>query len=90
MYYNTYSSIMLPVFFCASIIKHLELVRPVHLGKINYVPIDETKRRSYLPNALLYISVTNPRKIQNHENFQQINNIYHDNDKTVNLYTCPK
>ena len=25
---------MLPVFFCASIIKHLELVRSVHLGKI--------------------------------------------------------
>lgn len=67
---------MLPVFFCASIIKHLELVRPVHLGKIMCPCIDETKQRSYLANALLYnISVTNPRKIQNHENFQQINNI---------------
>lgn len=39
---------MLPVFFCAAIIKHLELVRRVHLGKIMCPLMRQNRDHTYL------------------------------------------
>ena len=45
---------MLPVFFCASVIKHLELVRRVHLGKIMYPLMRQNRDHTYLMLFCIY------------------------------------